>query len=84
MKLRNKKTGDAPRIINKKSRNTIRAWAEINGFDKVTYEYDVEFAISSFSVGYVAICFFDCFFLLENGKEYTITELCGEEEECEN
>lgn len=73
-----------PRIMDEKSRNTIREWAEINGFDKVTYEYNVRFGISSLSVGHVAICFFDCFALLENGKEYAITELCGEEGECES
>lgn len=69
-----------PLIKDEAIRKAIRAWAEVNGIDDV--EYDA--AWNAFRRFNFTICF-DYFFdehdSLEDGEKYTITELCGEEEE---
>lgn len=69
-----------PLIKDEKIRKAVRAWAEVNGIDDV--EYDA--AWNAFRRFNFTICF-DYFFdehdSLEDGEKYTITELCGEEEE---
>jgi hypothetical protein len=69
-----------PLIKDEKVRKAVRAWASSNEvkevlFDKYWHSFrDVDMVISFlFSYGD-----FDC---LEDGKTYTIAELCGEEEE---
>lgn len=68
-----------PLIKDPKVRKAVRAWAEANGTSILTYDEfyiltdeqmnDIEFGATTPFVG------------LKKDKEYTITELCGEEEE---
>lgn len=70
-----------PLIKDEKIRKAVRAWAEANnstqmvldGFHLASDEYgnDIEFSV----------CWSDN---IKHGEWYNITELCGEEEECEN
>ena len=71
-----------PLIKDKKIRKAVRAWAEEN--EIITVEYD-EYWVS-FRRDDKTISFKDedrClgFYGLENSRDYTIDELCGEEEE---
>ena len=71
-----------PLIKDEKVRKAIRAWAEAN--EIVTVEYD-EYWVS-FRRDDKTISFKDedrrlGFYELENSRDYTIDELCGEEEE---
>lgn len=69
-----------PLIKDEKIRKAVRAWAEVNGLDDVVYDS----AWNAFRKYDFTICF-DYFFDENDGlvewKEYTIAELCGEEEE---
>jgi len=73
-----------PLIKDEKIRKAVRAWAEVNSIKTALYserpnkslcqltdmgdeDYDIQF------VGWIPT--------LKDGEEYTITELCGEEEE---
>ena len=71
-----------PLIKDEKVRKAIRAWAEAN--EIITVEYD-EYWVS-FRRDDKTISFKDedrrlGFYELENSRDYTIDELCGEEEE---
>lgn len=70
-----------PLIKDEKIRKAVRAWAEAMGVK--TVEYDDYW--QSFRRDNSTICFRDngdyYFEKLENGKTYTIAELCGEEKE---
>lgn len=75
-------TPKEPLIKDEKIRKAIRAWAEAN--EIVTVEYD-EYWVS-FRRDDKTISFKDedrrlGFYELENSRDYTIDELCGEEEE---
>lgn len=76
-----------PLIKDEKIRKAVRAWAEANGIDKSQY-HDVEFDRSEHRLKWIrTVIEFDSIEGLENlddGRKYTITELCGEEEECES
>ena len=72
-----------PLIENEKVRKVVRAWAKINNFTKVKLLVSPEYG-SQFEGGYgfSRITFSDITLeYLDYPKEYTITELCGEEEE---
>ena len=70
-----------PLIKDEKIRKAVRAWAEANGFlDEI--EVHSLTAGTRFSIGHYDIEFLGYFIYdLESNKTYTITELCGEEEE---
>lgn len=69
-----------PLIKDEKIRKAVRAWAEANEFgDKMAYIYDADkFALSCWQA---SIEFNSHIGGLEDGKEYSFDELCGEEEE---
>lgn len=68
-----------PLIKDEKIRKAVRAWAEINQFGA---EYVVKYCMNNFSLtSWQANIEFNSHIKdLEDGKEYTITELCGEDE----
>lgn len=68
-----------PLIKDKKIRKAVRAWAEVNGVDEVAYVS----RSNSFGRFGNSIMFDNNLDLhdLEDVRFYTITELCGEEEE---
>ena len=83
MKLRNKKTGE-PLIKDEKIRKAVRAWAEANGVEKVTVEKDFSnytFFPTDTSKVDITVWTEPSLSNLSKDKTYTITELCGEEEE---
>lgn len=71
-----------PLIKDEKIRKAVRAWAEINNFNKVKLLVSPEYG-SQFEGGYGfgRITFSGRTLDLDYPKEYTIAELCGEEEE---
>lgn len=70
-----------PLIKDKKIRKAIRAWAEANNFLGEIEVHSLT-AGTRFSIGHYDIEFLGYFIYdLESNKTYTITELCGEEEE---
>ena len=94
MKLRNKKTGEIfypddweafvePLIKDEKIRKAVRAWAEACGAKQIKYSiapnqyYDADMG-TGFSITFMTK---PVEIYLEEGKTYTIAELCGEEEE---
>ena len=66
-----------PLIEDKEIREIIRAWANVNDSTKLKYNYDE----NSLDDIYRNSITFNMGLGLEDGKEYTIPELCGEEEE---
>ncbi len=68
-----------PIIKNEKARKAVRAWADFNGIEEVTYfkeDFGIRLMYHTISIDlYIVIA------ELENYKHYTIAELCGEEEE---
>lgn len=70
-----------PLIKDKKIRKAVRAWAEV--LNEETIRFDRVSQGFSFGDGnlYSSINFDGFVFDLADGKKYTITELCGEEEE---
>lgn len=71
-----------PLIKDEKIRKAVRAWADINGTHNCDYlRYDK--GCQSLTEKYTRneISFNYKFETLEDGKEYTIAELCGEGEE---
>lgn len=67
-----------PLIKDEKVRNAVRVWADVVGTNKCTYDRFWE----TFSSMDTAISFGGVYkFELEDEKNYTIAELCGEEEE---
>ena len=71
-----------PLIKDEKIRKVVRAWAELNDFSKVKLLVSPEYG-SQFEGGYGfgRITFTGRTLDLDYPKEYTIAELCGEEEE---
>ena len=73
-----------PLIKDEKIRKAVRAWAEASGITKVTSYGDI-FWLGFRSVNTESVWKFECFYTdtkeFKLDKEYTIAELCGEEEE---
>lgn len=69
-----------PLIKDEKIRKAVRAWADYNGVEEVTY-FESEDDSSRLVCHSVVIDFYEYIYGLEDYKKYTITELCGEEEE---
>ena len=69
-----------PLIKDEKIRKAIRVWARLNVVKEVTFdEYWHSFRDMDMVISFLfSFRDFDC---LEDGKTYTIAELCGEEEE---
>ena len=96
MKLRNKKTGEIfypdgweafepaePLIKDEKIRKAVRAWAYINCVDGIVYAVRDDGSLCNLiDVGIedTSISFVGWIPTLKDGEEYTIAELCGEEE----
>lgn len=75
-----------PLIKDGKIRKAVRAWAEANAINSGNYyNTDIKFNVTEHRLQWIqtAIEFNDITGLdnLEDGKTYTIAELCGEEEE---
>lgn len=70
-----------PLIKDEKIRNAVRAWAEANNFlDEIevhSLTAGTRFSIENYDIEFLGYFIYD----LEFNKTYTITELCGEEEE---
>ena len=71
-----------PLIKDEKIRKAIRAWAEANRIGRALYvDYDYRFiAINNDSSSMIDFGNIPEYEKLKNGKTYTITELCGEDE----
>lgn len=69
-----------PLIRDEKVRKAVRAWAEANDFVRVFYEYDYSNDVARFIVG-ETVMIIEADELLKDCRNYTIAELCGEEEE---
>jgi len=68
-----------PLIKDQKIRQAVRAWAEANEIETVEYnEYWVSFRRDDKTIGFKDEDRCLGFFGLENSKDYTIAELCGE------
>lgn len=69
-----------PLIKDEKIRKAVRAWAEVNEFEP---RYSVRYCSSTYTLtSRQASIEFNCSIKdLEGEKEYTIAELCGEEEQ---
>lgn len=71
-----------PLIKNEKIRKAVRAWAEANEIQTVEYdEYWVSFRMDDKTISFKDEDRCLGFYGLENSKDYTIAELCGESEE---
>lgn len=71
-----------PLIKDKKVRKAIRAWAEACFIETVEYdEYWVSFRRDDKTISFKDEDGCLGFYELENSRDYTIDELCGEEEE---
>lgn len=70
-----------PLIKDEKIRKAIRAWAEANEISQVQFDrYTSGFSASDDGHNLLSMISFDGFvFMFVDGKYYTITELCGEE-----
>lgn len=71
-----------PLIKDEKIRKAIRAWAEANGVERVFVGNSNNELVAKFSRKGQKISFGSSL-LLDRGRNFTIIELCGEEE-CEN
>lgn len=67
-----------PLIKDEKTRKAVRAWADMQGSEWIVKETD---QCCRDSLGYFFNSIKEIFGDLELGEEYTIAELCGEEEE---
>lgn len=67
-----------PLIKDKKIRKAVRAWAEANGIDEVGHIRCREESV--FADNNTSIVFYGEITYLDENKDYTIAELCGEEE----
>lgn len=68
-----------PLIKDEKIRKAVRAWAEANDFARVFYEYDYSNDVARFIVG-ETVMVIEADELLKDCRDYTIAELCGEDE----
>lgn len=77
-----------PLIKDEKIRKAVRAWAELNKSKQVVYvEYTASTdycCLADMDNGCYCIKFVGRISALKDGEEYTIDEICGEEEECES
>ena len=84
MKLRIKDTGEAvePLIKDSKIRKAVRAWAEANGVDRAILGQvnNDELVKKSPMTAFGCSISFEGSLELERGRNFTIAELCGEEE----
>lgn len=74
-----------PLIKDKNRRIAVRVWAYINSINKVIYAERPDRSLcllTDMGVGDYRIDFVGWIPTLKDGEEYTIPELCGEEEEC--
>lgn len=74
-----------PLIEDEKIRKAVRAWAEVNDLCGATYSErpnGCAFIFEHADGDKTVICFRCTWLGLEKGKAYSITELCGGEEEC--
>lgn len=75
---------EEPLIKDEKIRKAVRAWADASGIEKVLSYGDV-FWIGFRSTNTESVWKFECNYIdgseFKLDKEYTIAELCGEEEE---
>lgn len=69
-----------PLIKDEKIRKAVRAWAEANDFVRVFYKYDYSNDEAVFMVVESKMTI-ESDELLDDSRNYTIAELCGEEEE---
>lgn len=71
-----------PLIKDEKIRKAVRAWADANDIeDGITYWGDGEFrSYLNTTIDFAILVDEHRFDLLKRGEDYTITELCGEEE----
>lgn len=73
-----------PLIKDKKIRNAVRAWAKAVGICGCKYDdFWKAFRYEEYTIGF-SYKFTPKFGELTDGMNYTIAELCGEEEECES
>ena len=72
-----------PLIKDPKIRKAVRAWADANDIeDGITYLGDGEFrSYLNTTIDFAILVDEHRFDLLKKSEEYTVTELCGEEEE---
>lgn len=72
-----------PLIKDEKIRKAVRAWAEANEISQAQFDrYTSRFSGRDAGNNFLSMISFDGFvFNCEDGKYYTIDELCGEEEE---
>ena len=72
-----------PLIKDEKIRKAVRAWAEANEISQAQFDrYTSGFSASDDGHNLLSMISFDGFvFMFVDGEYYTITELCGEEEE---
>lgn len=71
-----------PLIKDEKIRKAVRAWAEANEIETVEYDdYWVSFRRDDKTISFKDEDSRLGFYELENSRDYTIDELCGEEEE---
>lgn len=74
-------TPKEPLIKDEKIRKAVRAWAEANEIETVEYdEYWVSFRRDDKTISFKDEDRRLGFYELENSKDYTIDELCGDEE----
>ena len=73
---------EEPLIKDEKVRKAVRAWAEANDIeDGITYLGDGEFrSYLNTTIDFAILVDEHRFDLLKKGEDYTVTELCGEEE----
>lgn len=75
-------TPKEPLIKDEKIRKAVRAWAEANEIETVEYDdYWVSFRRDDKTISFKDEDSRLGFYELENSRDYTIDELCGEEEE---
>ena len=72
-----------PLIKQEKIRKAVRAWAEANEISQAKFDRNTSgFSASDAGHNFLSMISFDGFvFNCEDGKYYSIDELCGEEEE---
>lgn len=73
-----------PLIKDEKIRKAVRAWAEVNSVEEVLYAERTDkslFVLTGMGDDDTSIMFVGWVPTLKDGADYTIAELCGEEEE---
>lgn len=73
---------EEPLIKDEKIRKAVRAWSEVNGIhncDHLRYDRGCQSLSDIYTRNEISFNY--RFEALDDGKEYTITKLCGEEEE---